>query len=117
MDARLGDLVLHTDQPVSDGGDGSAPSPFMIFLGSLAACAGFYALEFCQSRQLSMEGLGVTLHATRNEEKKLFDQMRIELKLPVDFPEKYKAAIVRAVDLCTVKKHIMHSPNFETVVV
>jgi ribosomal protein S12 methylthiotransferase accessory factor len=35
------------------------------------------------------------------------------LTLPTEFPEKYKAAIFRTVDLCTVKKHIMSPPEIK----
>ena len=31
----------------------------------------------------------------------------------VEFPEKYKGAIIKAMDLCTVKKHILNPPEFE----
>ncbi|WP_091348654.1 OsmC family protein [Anaerobranca gottschalkii] len=39
------------------GGEGSAPTPFDLFLSSIATCAGVYALGFCQSKGLSTEGL------------------------------------------------------------
>ena len=42
--------------------------------------------------------------------------LRIVLDLPEGFPEKYRAAIERAVDHCAVKKHILEPPRFELVV-
>ncbi len=117
VDARLEDRTVRTDQPVEAGGEGSAPAPFDLFLASLAACAGYYALEFCQARQLSTEGLGVALTADRDPAAKLYTRMRIEVKLPAGFPEKYRDAVLRAVDLCAVKKHILNAPTFEVAVV
>ena len=38
--AQAGDQLIATDQPIEDGGQGTAPSPFMLFLASLATCAG-----------------------------------------------------------------------------
>ena len=35
------------------------------------------------------------------------------ITLPPGFPEKYRTAIERAVDHCTVKKHILEPPRFE----
>jgi hypothetical protein len=35
--------------------------------------------------------------------------------LPADCPEKYRAAVVRAVENCKVKKTIAGMPNFEVV--
>jgi putative redox protein len=35
VDAQYSGFTIHTDQPVEDGGDGSAPTPFSLFLASL----------------------------------------------------------------------------------
>jgi len=35
--------------------------------------------------------------------------------LPFDFPEKYKAAVINAAELCAVKKTINHPPKFEII--
>ncbi len=52
IDVDYKGFTVKTDQPVHDGGDGTAPSPFDYFLVSLASCAGFYALAFCRERQV-----------------------------------------------------------------
>lgn len=109
-------FTILTDQPVRDGGDGTAPSPFDYFLASLAACAGYYALAFCKERQLSTEGLGVTMTAERGEASKMIDKVAIRVDLPPGFPEKYRFALTKAVDHCTVKAHILRAPQFEIVV-
>ncbi|MEN6561236.1 MAG: OsmC family protein [Acidobacteriota bacterium] len=109
-------FTILTDQPVRDGGDGTAPSPFDYFLASLAACAGYYALAFCKERQLSTEGLGVAMTAERGEASKMIDKVTIHVDLPSGFPEKYRFALTRAVDHCTVKAHILRAPQFEIVV-
>lgn len=117
VDAHFAGFTVNTDQSEAHGGEGSAPEPFDLFFASLATCAGIYALEFCSARKLNTEGLAVRLQAERDAEKKLFTPIRIELTLPVDFPEKYNRAILRAVDLCTVKKHVINTPEFEVVLV
>jgi ribosomal protein S12 methylthiotransferase accessory factor len=37
----------------------------------------------------------------------------MDLKLPEGFPEKYRSAIVRSMDLCAVKMHMQQPPEFE----
>ena len=106
-------MTIRTDQPVAAGGAGSAPSPFDLFLASIATCAGFYALRFCQERGLPTEGLGVTMDWERSPETKLISKIRISLKLPEGFPEKYRSAILRATDQCAVKKHLVAPPAIE----
>ncbi|HEX6095908.1 MAG TPA: OsmC family protein [Thermoanaerobaculia bacterium] len=113
VDATYKGHTIRTDQPVPAGGTDSAMSPFDLFLASIATCMGFYALRFCQERNLSTEGLNLTLEPIRDEQAKRVSLIRIELVLPSAFPEKYRAAIERAVDHCAVKKHILEPPEFE----
>jgi ribosomal protein S12 methylthiotransferase accessory factor len=37
--------------------------------------------------------------------------MNIEIRLPDGFPKKYEKAVVRAADLCAVKKHLVEPPE------
>jgi len=116
IDVEYKGFTVKTDQPVRDGGDGTAPSPFDYFLVSLAACAGYYALAFCKERKLATEGLSVSMATERGEASKMIDKVTVTLGLPAGFPEKYRFAIVKAVDHCTVKAHIQRAPQFEIVV-
>jgi ribosomal protein S12 methylthiotransferase accessory factor len=106
-------MTIRTDQPAAAGGEGSAPSPFDLFLASIGTCAGFYALRFCQERNLPTDGLGLTMGWERSPETKLVSKVRIELRLPEGFPAKYRPAILRATDQCTVKKHLVAPPAIE----
>ena len=111
VDVAVDGQVVHTDQPQPLGG-GTAASPFDVFLASIAACAGFFALRFCQERHLTTEGLGVTLETQRDETNPRIATMRLRVKLPQDFPEKYRDALVRSVDHCSVKRTILEPPEF-----
>ena len=107
-----GNTVL-TDQPVSAGGRGSAMSPFDLFLASIATCMGFYALRFCQERDIPTAGLGLSVQPVRDAENKRVATVRVQLTLPAEFPERYRGAILRAVDHCAVKRHVLEPPAFE----
>ncbi|MDP9191446.1 MAG: OsmC family protein [Acidobacteriota bacterium] len=113
VDAAYKGHTIRTDQPVGAGGEDSAMSPFDLLFASIATCMGFYALRFCQQRDLPTEGLGLTLDPIRDEERKHVSVVRVSLQLPHGFPEKYRTAIERAVDQCAVKKHILEPPRFE----
>ena len=105
--------VIRTDEPREYGGGGTAPAPFDLFLASIATCAGFYALRFCQERSLSTEGLGLTMSTELDAVTRRIATVRLDLQLPAGFPEKYRAAILRAIDQCAVKRHILEPPRFE----
>jgi len=111
VDARYKGFTIRTDQSPENGGAGSAPSPFDLFIVSLGTCAGFFALRFCQQRRLSTTGLELSVEIDRNPESKRLDRIGITLRLPEDFPEKYRAAIVRAADQCAVKQALLDPPE------
>jgi ribosomal protein S12 methylthiotransferase accessory factor len=103
VDAHVGSHLIRTDQPLAAGGDGSAPAPFDLFLSSLATCAGYYVLAFCQARGIPTDGLTLVEHAGP-------DAIGLDIRLPPGFPERYREAIVRAAETCKVKKLLAHPP-------
>ncbi|HEV8433443.1 MAG TPA: OsmC family protein [Thermoanaerobaculia bacterium] len=111
VDATVRNHVIHTDQPAPAGSD-SGPSPFDVFLASIATCMGFYALRFCQERSLSTKGLGVTLEPIRAVAGGPVTTIDVQLRLPENFPPKYVDALGRAVDHCAVKRHMLTPPEF-----
>jgi ribosomal protein S12 methylthiotransferase accessory factor len=117
VDAQVGNFVIHTDQPFDQGGAGTAAGPFDLFLASLATCAGLYVLGFCQARGLSTDGLALRQHVDVDPSTKLPSRIRMEVQLPPSFPERYRAAIVRAAEGCKVKKTIAAGPLVEVVAV
>ncbi len=112
IDARIGNFTIHTDQSEKHGGQASAPQPFDLFLASIATCAGIYAWNFCQSREIPTDGISLRMACIREEKKKLISEMKLHLTLPEDFPEKYRSGILRAMELCSVKQHIRDAPQF-----
>ncbi|HEX3583009.1 MAG TPA: OsmC family protein [Thermoanaerobaculia bacterium] len=115
VDATVKNHVIHTDQPAPTGAD-SGPSPFDLFLASIATCMGFYALRFCQERSLSTESLGVSLEPLRAVAGGPITTIDVQLQLPEGFPPKYVDALKREVDHCAVKSHMLTPPEFRTTV-
>ena len=93
-------------------GEGSAPPPFAVFLASIGACAGIYVLGFCQQRGLPTEGIRLIQRDRRDPLTGMVGEVEIEIQVPPDFPEKYHDSLVRAAELCAVKKHLEHPPQF-----
>ena len=117
VNADFDGFTVNTDQPEANGGDNTAPNPFKLFLASIGTCAGFYAVSFCQQREIDTTGMRLTLEVERNSETKRLDQVKIRIHLPDGFPEKYTKTLLRVIDQCTVKKAIFDPPEFnvETV--
>ena len=45
-------FTVTTDLPKNEGGDGTAPAPFDLFLASIGTCAGVFVVFFCDSRKI-----------------------------------------------------------------
>jgi ribosomal protein S12 methylthiotransferase accessory factor len=113
VDVEYKGHTIHTDQPVHAAGDGSAPAPFDLFLASIASCAGIYVVFFCEKRDIPLDNIRIVQRMERDPEKKMISKITLDIELPSDFPEKYKGALIKTVDLCTVKRHIFDPPEFD----
>jgi ribosomal protein S12 methylthiotransferase accessory factor len=116
VNAQLGEFQVETDQPQELGGANGAPAPYDLFLASLATCAGIYVLGFCQARGIRTDGLRLVQRHEYDPATKLVRRVSIELHLPNDFPEKYRAAIIRTAEGCKVKKTLASPPAFEVTI-
>jgi ribosomal protein S12 methylthiotransferase accessory factor len=104
-------FTVETDQPKSEGGNDSAPEPYDLFLSSIGTCAGVYIVYFCESRKIPIDDISMTLHFERNETSHLMEKIAIDVKLPPGFPPKYKKAVIRAAQMCTVKRNLIQPPE------
>jgi len=102
---------IETDQSEAHGGTGAAPSPFDLFLASLATCSGYYVLAFCEKRGIPTEDISLTVSTTRDESGKHVDRIEVAVRLPDVFPDKYIAACVAAAGQCAVKRHLADPPE------
>ena len=111
VDAEYKGFTIQTDQPVASGGDGTAPSPFDLFLASLATCSGYYVLAFCSKRDIPTDEITLGLSVVRDSERRMLSQVKIDIRLPASFPEQYVNACVKAAAQCAVKKHLADAPD------
>ena len=117
IQSRCKGLVVETGLPPDRGGDPEALGPFDVLLCSLGNCTGFHVLAFLEERGISVAGAGVTIEGTRSTQTHLLDAVSVRIRVPDDFPEKYKDALVRAAGLCLVKAQLGQRPEFAVEVV
>jgi ribosomal protein S12 methylthiotransferase accessory factor len=113
VDAAFGNFTVQTDQPPMGGGEGSAPTPFALFLASIGTCAGIYVLGFCRQRNLPTDGIRLRQSLEVDPMTRMVKQVNLDIDLPADFPEKYAPALIKSAELCAVKKHLEKPPQFE----
>ncbi len=113
--AHINGKTIRTDQSVRNGGGGTAPEPFELFLASLGTCAGIYVKSFCDQRGIPAEGIKIIQSMEFDPERRVPSRFKLDIRLPAGFPEKYSAAVVNAAELCLVKKTINAAPLFEVI--
>lgn len=109
VDAHFDNFTIPTDQPPV----ASAPTPFDTFLSSIGTCAGIYVLGFCKQRNLPTEGIRIVQRMHSNPTSHMVEKIDLEIQVPAEFPEKYRASLINSAELCKVKKHLEHPPKFE----
>lgn len=116
VDAEYKQFRIATDQAIHNGGDGSAPAPFDLFLASIATCAGIYVLFFAEKRGIDISDASLVMRTERKPQGGLIERIHLEIRLPAGFPEKYRSAVIRAINACSVKAHLEDPPQFEVSV-
>ncbi|TAL66128.1 MAG: osmotically inducible protein C, partial [Bacteroidetes bacterium] len=79
---------IRTDQPSENGGGNTAPTPFDLFLASIGTCAGIYVKSFCDNRKIPTDNIKIIQKTEFNKESGLPVNIKIDIQLPADFPEK-----------------------------
>ena len=113
VDAQYGEFTIKTDQSIYGGGNGEAPTPFSLFLASMGTCAGIYVLNFCKQRGLQTEDIQIMQRVHASKDSHMVEKIELIIQVPDSFPKKYHSSLIRAAQLCAVKKHLEQPPEFE----
>jgi putative redox protein len=113
VDAVYKGFTVKTDQSESSGGRGSAPQPFDLFLASIGTCAGIYVLSYCQNHKIDADRIKLILRTETDRTAKLLSKVEIEIQLPLGFEERYKSALIKSAELCSVKRQFHDPPAFD----
>ena len=113
VNAEYEGFTIKTDQSKNNGGEGTAPEPFSLFVASIGTCAGFFVLSFCQKRKIPTDEICLTLKTYKDDISHAINEINIQIQVPENFPENYKNAVIKSAELCTVKKHLEKSPKIK----
>jgi uncharacterized OsmC-like protein len=110
---QIGTHELFFDQVSSvPGGEDRGPSPLDAMAIAVAACAHYYAAAFLFGRQISTEGLRVEVEFDKTREPvPRLGRFSIQVRLTDAVPERYLAAIERAVRHCPAYGTLLHPPE------
>ncbi len=113
LEAKFDDFTVIADQPIRYKGDGSAPSPFDYFLASSALCAAYFVKVYCNTREISTDGIRISQNNIIDPEDRYNQIFKIQVELPESISDKDRQGILRSIERCTVKRVVQTGPEFQ----
>ena len=101
------------DLPLGLKGDGKGVTPPEAFAVSLASCAGYYALFYCEENGLNAEGMVITMEG--HKDKKRVTHITTEITLPNIDVSEHEKGLREAIDKCIVKSSIEMKPEIKLI--
>jgi putative redox protein len=103
--------TINVDQPASDGGEDTAPTPTELFIASLASCVAFYARRFAARHDIPTEGLAVTAEFSMASHPARVGEITLQLHVPAELSPEQQAALLAVTSHCTVHSTLMQPPE------
>ncbi|MFG3158979.1 OsmC family protein [Streptomyces sp. NPDC048232] len=114
---RVRGHALTVDQPLSDGGKDTAPTPVELFVAAVASCAAHYAGRFLDRHGVGRDGLSVRARfRMANDRPARVASLTLTVVAPELPPEKV-AALRAVVAHCTVSNSLTRPPETELRVI
>ena len=107
---------VSVDQPPQGGGSDSAPMPLELVPASLGTCVALFVQQFLATRGLDASGLTVVVSAAGASNPHRLGQFEVEVRIPGGVPEKYRDAVRRAAETCTVHHTLTHQPEISVAI-
>lgn len=102
---------VYCDQPVESGGFDEGLTPPELMLGSLGACAAYYAVDFLKRSKLPAEGVRVRTTAEKVQGPPRLDDIHIELDYPTALEPRHHKGLLDAVRKCLLHNTLLHTPK------
>ena len=102
---------MTTDLPMDHGGDDTGPTPVELFVSSIGACMGIYALSYLKTAGVAHEGLSLSIDWTLDKNKRKIREIKATLSLAgADLGDR-KAALISAAKKCLLHNTLYEPPE------
>jgi uncharacterized OsmC-like protein len=103
--------TIRVDQPASDGGEDTAPTPTELFIASLASCVAFYARRFSARHDIPTDGLAVTAEFSMASHPARVGEITLQVHVPAELSPEQQASLLAVTSHCTVHSTLMKPPE------
>lgn len=115
--------VWNADEPLEAGGTDTAPNPYELLLGSLAACTCVTISWYCQHKKIPLESVSTTYDFSRVHaddckdcdipDKGFIEKITSNVHIEGDFDEAQRKRLAQIAQRCPVHKTLAHGVKFE----
>ncbi len=115
--------VWNADEPLEAGGTDTAPNPYELLLGSLAACTCVTISWYCQHKKIPLESVSTTYDLSRVHaddckdcdipDKGFIEKITSNVHIEGDFDEAQRKRLAQIAQRCPVHKTLAHGVQFE----
>jgi putative redox protein len=104
--------AVAVDQPTTDGGSDSAPTPVELFVASLAGCVAFYCGRYLSHHGVPRDGLSVTArYAMATDMPTRISDIRLTVHAPDALPTYRRNALRSVAERCTIHNTVLERPT------
>lgn len=111
VEARSHSVIC--DQPVDNGGEDAGMTPPEFLLGSLGACAEFYAVQYLRARKIEDCGVEVTVTAEKMLQPARLGNFGIHVTCPAALSAEQTEGLRRSVHHCLIHNTLLSAPKIE----
>lgn len=102
---------VHVDQPRQGGGEDTAVAPLELLPASLGTCVAYFVQQFLATRGIDPTGLEVDVGVMGAPNPHRIGRFDVRVSVPAGVPERYRDALKRAAETCTVHHTLTHTPE------
>ena len=101
------------DQPLENGGEDAGMTPPEFLLGSLGACAEFYAVQYLRARKIDDRGVEVMVSSEKLMQPTRLGNFHIHVKCPAELSAEQTEGLRRSVHHCLIHNTLLSAPSIE----
>ena len=115
--------VWNADEPLEAGGTDTAPNPYELLLGSLAACTCITISWYCQHKKIPLKSVSTTYDFSRVHaddckdcdipDKGFIEKITSNVHIEGDFDEAQRKRLAQIAQRCPIHKTLAHGIKFE----